>query len=162
MKKQMASALLIAACSTSDAEKPLPPDPAMVACDEASDEAVVVDAVEDRTAAAPEVPFDGPPHRVRLPAGAAGYVRVVTTDPETPAILFLGAPDVVAGLYFGDGELALVSAGANRFCEDTIPEHFDADLEEPGTYYVALGPTADDTAWILLRHGDGHGDTHAE
>lgn len=133
------------------------PDPAMLACDELGESPREVTAADAREATAPQIAFDGEPVRVSLPAGAAGYVRVVTDEPEELGILLFDQTDALAAIWFEDTSMAPISAGENPFCPDEIREHFDVDFEEQGTYYLELGPTASDSVWMILSGAEGHG-----
>jgi hypothetical protein len=133
------------------------PDPAELACDEVAEPGTPIAAVEARDATAPEVTIGAEPYLVSLPAGGTGYVRLVTDEPETLAILFFRSTGVLSALYFDDADFAfdVTSAGEDTFCPSDIPEHFDIDLEDPGTYYLEL--TAASDAWLFVAGGVGHG-----
>lgn len=150
----MTSALVwAAACGTEEEAE----DPAVHACEQVAEAAAELTASASPDDTAPELAFDGEPVRVALPAGMAGYVRVVTDAPEELGILFFDRTEVLNGIVHEGASLPATSAGANAFCPDEIPEHFDVDFEEPGTYFLELGPTATDEVWMILSDAGGHG-----
>jgi hypothetical protein len=132
------------------------PDPAAAACEEIDEpgSAITAGAAADDTA--PIVEIGAEPYRVTLPASGSGFARVVTTEPETTAIAFFRASGVLTRILESDGatEVPLASAGANEACEADIPEHFDLDFEEPGTYYLEL--TSASAPWFFLSSAEGH------
>ena len=150
-----ASALSFAACGGDDHADD--PDPAMLACDEVGETPTDVTAASARDATAPEIAFSGEPVQVALPSGASGFVRVVTDEPEELGILLFDQTDALAAIWHEDASTMPVSAGEDPFCPDEIPEHFDVDFEEPGTYYLELGPTSTDSVWMILSGAAGHG-----
>lgn len=131
-------------------------DPAEHACEHAGEEGERLRASSERDDSAPEIALGDEPFTIELTGDEPGYVRV-EVDEDTPVLLFASAENVVTGLFHEDQEEAIDAAGPNEFCEDDIPEHFDLDLHEPGTYYLQLGPSVLDEAWILLTEAEGHG-----
>jgi hypothetical protein len=132
-------------------------DPAALACEERDEAGDAITAATARDDSAPEIAIDGEPRTVTLPDGEAGYVRVEIEE-DTLALLLLQAENVVTGLYHGDEEEELVSAAAVDACAQDIPEHFDVDFHEAGTYYLRLGPSALPEVWLLLADAEGHAD----
>jgi hypothetical protein len=132
-------------------------DPAVLACAERDEAGESLTASSAPDESAPALEIDGEPRTVALPDGEAGYVRVEIGE-DTFALLLLEAENVVTGLYHGDEEEELISAGPVDPCADDIPEHFDVDFHEAGTYYVRLGPSALPEVWLVLADGAGHGD----
>lgn len=149
-----ASVLTLAACGGDDHDDA---DPAMLACDEVGETPANVTAASARDASAPQISFTGEPVQVALPAGASGFVRVVTDEPEELGILLFDQTDALAAIWHDDVSMAPVSAGEDPFCPDEIPEHFDVDFEEAGTYYLELGPASTDSVWMILSGAAGHG-----
>jgi len=130
-------------------------DPAEHACEHTGESGDAVSAGAERDASAPEIELGDDPYTVALRDGEPGYVRI-EVDEDTPVLLFASAANVVTSLYHEDEEEEIDGAGANEFCDDDIPEHFDLDLHEPGTYYLQLGPSALDEVWILVTEAEGH------
>jgi hypothetical protein len=152
MKRICLITLVAAGCGGGGEE-----DPAEHACEHAGMAGTPVTAAAAADASAPALELDGEPVAVALPAGAAGFVRIVTTEPETAGILFFDATDVLAAVRTADGtELPVTSAGANEICPTEIPEHFDIDFETPGSYFIELGPTVSNGAWVIPSGGEGH------
>ena len=130
-------------------------DPAEHACEHTSESGDSVSAGAERDSTAPRIGIGDEPFTVALRDGEPGYVRI-EVDEDTPVLLFASAENVVTGLYHEEDEEEIEGAGANEFCDDDIPEHFDLDLHEPGTYYLQLGPSALDEVWILVTEAEGH------
>jgi hypothetical protein len=154
------ASLLLASCGSDDAtpddhDQTEEEDPAEHACVLGSDEGESITAGEQRGASAPEIELGHAPFTVALSEDAPSYLRIEASE-DTPAVLFVSAADVVTGLYHEDDEEALDSAGPNPFCDDDIPEHFDLDLHEAGTYYLELAPSALSEVWIMLVEAEGH------
>jgi hypothetical protein len=140
-----------------DEEEAAVPDPAELACEEVDEAGESIEASTERDESAPEIELGGEPFAVALSDTEPTYVRVDITE-DTPALLLLGTEDAVAALYHEDDEEELVSAGPVEQCADEIPEHFDIDFHEAGTYYIELAPSASSTLWLLLSGAEGHGD----
>jgi hypothetical protein len=138
-----------------DEEEATVPDPAELACDEVDEAGEHIEASTERDDSAPEIELGGEPYTVALSDTEPTYVRIEISE-DTPALLLLGTEDAVAALYHEDDEEELVSAGPAEQCADEIPEHFDIDFHEAGTYYVELAPSASSTVWLLLARADGH------
>jgi hypothetical protein len=149
---------IFTACNGSDDEASLP-DPAELACEETDEAGSEVTAATERDETAPEVEIGGEPYTVALSADEPTYLRVEVTE-DTAAILLLGTEDAVTALYHEQEEEELSSAGPDEFCADEIPEHFDVDLHEPGTYFIELAPSAQPEVWLLLLNAEGHGHDH--
>lgn len=132
------------------------PDPAELACAEIVEAGTPIAAGGSADATAPLVEIGAEPYLVALPARGSGFVRVVTTAPETPAIAFFRATGVLTRVLGADGstELPLASAGPDPFCDVDLPEHFDLDFETAGTYYLELTSASD--AWFFLSSAEGH------
>lgn len=131
-------------------------DPAELACDETTEAGTSIEAATTRDDAAPELELGGEPYTVALSETEPTYVRVEIAE-DAAALLLLDTEDVVTALYHGDEEEELVAAGPVERCEEDIPEHFDVDFHESGTYYLELAPSAADTVWLLLLDAAGHG-----
>lgn len=140
-------------------------DPAEVACESVAGVTVPIVAAEDHPGSSPgldpesvpEVLHGADPYRVTMPASGTGYLRLVTTEADEELVLFLGSTSVLTEVYDETGAaLGVVSAGANPFCESDIPDHFDLDFRDPGTYFLELTSAAD--VWLLLSEGEGHSD----
>ncbi|MFW5926281.1 MAG: hypothetical protein ACOCV4_08955 [Myxococcota bacterium] len=133
-------------------------DPAEHACEEAAEAGAPLTAGADM-AGAPTVQIGDEPYLVQLPAGSSGFVKLETDAPGEEVILFFQTTDVLAEVYDAAGEpLGIPSAGPNAQCPEDLPEHFDVDLTEAGTYFLELGPTATDEAWLLVSDAAGHVD----
>ena len=130
-------------------------DPAEHACEHASEEGTEVAGGAERDESAPRLELGEEPYTIALDETEPRWVRLEVED-HTTAILLTNAEDVVTGLYHEDEEESLDSAGANTYCEEEIPEHFDLDLHEAGTYYLRLGPSALADAWIVIMEAEGH------
>jgi hypothetical protein len=130
-------------------------DPAEHACEHAMESGTELEGSAERDDSAPRIELGDEPYTITLAQDAARYVRLEIEE-DTAVILFANEEDVVTGLYHEDEEESLVSAGANDHCEDEIPEHFDLDLQEAGTYYLALGPSTLSEAWIMVTEAEGH------
>jgi hypothetical protein len=147
------AALTLAACGGDD--DPPAEDPEMHACEEASTagSAITASAVRDDTA--PVVEIAETPFMAELPDGAAGYVRLDIAG-DTAALLFTQETGVLAGLFHEDAEETLGEGEPNELCPEDLPEHFDVDFHEAGTWYLELGPTGTNQAWFLLTTAEGH------
>lgn len=143
--------LSLVACAPAPAEE----DPEAHACEHAADAGTTVVAGAD-AASAGAIAIGEEPYTVTLVDGAAGFVAVEVTG-DTPALLFLGTADVAASLWHGDEEVGLPSPAPNDLCPDDIPEHYDLDLHEAGTWTIELGPAAVADVWLLLSSAEGHG-----
>ena len=133
-------------------------DPAEHACEHVDIDGERVTAGETRDDTAAEIHV-GEPYTVTLPDGAVGWIRLVVTDPGG-RLAFTRDANVLTGLFHGDEEETLTSAGANMHCADDLAEHFDLHLHEAGTFYLRLGPTASNEAWLLLTEAEGHTHDH--
>lgn len=133
-------------------------DPAEHACEEAAEAGAAFSAGADMSGA-PPVQIGDAPYLVQLPAGSSGFVKIETDAPGEEVILFFQATDVLAEVYDMAGEpLGVPSAGPNALCPADLPEHFDVALAEAGTYFLELGPTGTDEAWLLVSDAAGHVD----
>lgn len=150
----LTAAVASSACGGDDAHEPA--DPAQLACDETDEAGTEIAASTARDETAPEIEIGAEPYAVALSASDRTYVRI-EADEDTEAILLLGAEHVVTALYHEDAEEEIASAGANASCPDEIPEHYDLELHEPGTYFIELAPSAVDSVWLLLSGAAGHG-----
>lgn len=132
------------------------PDPAELACAEILEDGTPIDAGAAADATAPLVEIGAEPYLVSLRSSGSGFVRVVTTTPETPAIAFFRATGVLTRVLAADGTTALplASAGPDPFCDVDLPEHFDLDFETAGTFYLELTSASD--AWFFFSSADGH------
>lgn len=130
-------------------------DPEVHACEQVEAATTALEASATRDDTAPEVEISGAPYLIALPVGAPGYVRVEISG-DTAALAFTLDTDVLVNLYHGDTEEGVTPAGANEACADDLEEHFDLDFHVAGTYYLELGPTASDSAWVLLMSAEGH------
>lgn len=148
-------------CGSEDDEEEGRPDPAELACEEIDEVGETIEAPTTRDDRAPEIELSGEPQTVTLSETEPTYVRIEIAE-DTAAILLLGTEDAVAGLYHGDEEEELVSAGPVEHCAEDIPEHFDVDFHEAGTYYLELAPSAASTLWLLLSEAAGHADEDSE
>lgn len=143
------------ACGDDDLASEAKEDPAEHACEQTDEAGDRVSAGADRDDSAPRIELGDEPVTVELAGDEPRYLRV-EVDEDTPVLLFASAENVVTGLFHGDEEEEIDAAGPNELCEQDIPEHFDLDLHEPGTYYLQLGPSALDKVWILLVGAEGH------
>lgn len=142
--------LVLAACSGDAAE-----DPSVHACEMVGDPGTAVTAAATLEDATPDLAVDGAPYTVTLVDGAPGYVGIEVTG-DTPALLFMGLADVVAELHGPDGAaVGLPDPAPVDACAE-IPEHYDLDLHEAGTWVLELGPAAVADVWLLLHEADGH------
>ena len=129
-------------------------DPEAHACEHVTEAGTAVTAAAD-TASAPGISVGEEPYTVALVDGAAGYVSIEISE-DTPALLFLGTAGVASNLWHGDEEEGLPEGAPSEACADDIPEHFDLDFHEAGTYYLELGPAAVTDVWLLLTSAEGH------
>jgi hypothetical protein len=140
------------ACSDDEGAAPHAEDPAQHACEHADHAGTPLTASTDR-AAAPVLAVADVPYAVALPSNAPGFVRI---EAPLEGVLFVGAPDVVTGLYRDDGTTSEpLEASPNEHCPDEIPEHHDFDLDA-GSLTVQLGPSAVSPIWLLLTSSAGH------
>ena len=146
-----ALALSLFACSTAEEVE----DPSAHACEHVAEAGTAVTAGAD-PASAGAIAIGEEPFTVTLVDGAAGYVSIAITE-DTPALLFMGTADVAASLWHGETEEGLPEPSPNDLCEDDIPEHYDLDFHEAGTYYLELGPAAVTEVWLNLASAEGHG-----
>jgi hypothetical protein len=98
----------------------------------------------------------GVPYLVTLPAAAPGFVAL-DVDEEMELLAFVEHSNILADLYHGETAEGVTPAGAFEHCPEVYGDHVHLDLHEPGKYALELGPTASDSAWLLLVDGD-----HAE
>ncbi len=146
------SLLLSFACTPAKEE-----DPLEHACEhlaEGAGTAVTAGATPEE---APSLSVGEEAYTVSLVAGAAGYVGVTVTG-DTAAILFVDTADVAANLWNGTEEVGLPEGGANDFCPESIPEHYDIDLHTAGTWYIELGPAAVADLWLMVAPAGDHTD----
>ncbi|MFN7147370.1 MAG: hypothetical protein ACK4YP_26615 [Myxococcota bacterium] len=147
----LALALPLVACTPTPEKE----DPEAHACEHVTEAGTTVVAGAD-PASAGAIAIGEEPYTVTLVEGAAGYVAI-EVDEDTPALLFLGTADVAASLWHGEEEVGLSSPAPNDLCPDDIPEHYDLDLHEAGTWLLELGPAAVSDVWLLLSSAEGHG-----
>lgn len=145
-----AGALALAGCEA-EAE-----DPATHACEHVSDAGTAVTASDAMDASTPEIALGDEPHTVTLAAATPGYVRV-EVEGDTAALLFVGTADVLQGLFHGTDEESLPEPSPNDLCADDIPEHYDLDFHEAGSYYLELLSAPGGDVWLLLASAAGHG-----
>ncbi len=127
-------------------------DPAAHACEElGSGEGITASTTPEE---APALTL-GEGATVSLPAGEAGWVALSVNPGEY--LLFADTADVVTGIWLDGVELDLPTGSANEDCPTEIPEHFDLDIEEGGTYGLRLGPSVVDSVWLMLSESEGHG-----
>jgi hypothetical protein len=142
--------LLLNAC-TSEKEGE---DPEVHACEHVSEGGTAITAGAD-TASAPGIAVGDEPYTVTLVDSAPGYLSIEISE-DTPALLFMGTADVAATLWHGEEEEGLPDPAPNDLCPDDIPEHFDLDFHEAGTFYLELGPAAVSDVWLYLSSAEGH------
>lgn len=145
------TALLISllACSGGKTE-----DPEEHACEAIGEAGTTITAAAAMDDTAPSITPGEDPYTVTLVDSAAGYVAIEVAE-DTPALLFMGTADVAADLYMPDGTaMGLPDAAPVEACAE-VPEHFDLDLHDAGTWYLELGPAAVAEVWLLL-HAGGH------
>ncbi len=157
----MLIAALILACNdgttTTTSDSGDDEDPAEHACEQVA----LAGAEVAATAAADGAPVLDPseePFDVTLvDEGGGVYSGFVTleADEELDALLFAAPADVVATLWQDGVEVGLPTPGPNEFCPDDIPEHWPLELE-PGTYDLALGPSAEPSLWLMFLSAEGH------
>jgi len=153
------TALLGCCAACGDDGNAEPPDPAEAACVEVDEAGHPITASSTRDDAAPEIEIGAEPYAVRVSPDDPTFVRVEVAE-DTAALLLVDTTDAVAALYHGPDEEPLESAGADEFCPEEIPEHFDLDLHQPGTYFIELGPSAVPEVWLLLSGAEGHAHAH--
>ncbi len=149
------SILLMTACSSDDTTEPATgSDPAALACSKVAEPGAAITAGADR-ASAPVVSPGGAPVTVTLSSSTEGYLRI---DGPHDLLLFSKLGGVVTGL-FRDQETTdvLPQKSPNGDCPADIVEHYDLELETAGPWYVRVGPSAVDTAWLMLTEASGHG-----
>jgi hypothetical protein len=155
----LAVASVLVGCGDDDGDVP---DPTAAACDEIDEAGDRIEAATARDDDAPRIELGGEPFTVALSDVEPTYVRIDIAE-ESAAVLLLGAEDAVSALYHGDEEEELVPAGPVEHCADDIPEHFDVDFHEAGTYFLELAPSAASTLWLVLADATGHGhEEHAD
>ncbi len=147
----VALALMLSGCTSTEKEE----DPAAHACEQVAEAGTAVAAGAD-PAAAGAITIGEAPFTVTLVDSAPGYVSVEVTG-DTAALLFLDTADVAASLWHGDEEVGLPDPAPNELCPDEIPEHYDLDFHEAGTWTLELGPAAVPDVWLLLISAEGHG-----
>ncbi|MCK6529513.1 hypothetical protein L6R50_18825 [Myxococcota bacterium] len=145
-----AGALALAGC------EPEVEDPAAHACEHVSEAGTAVTASDVMDANTPEIVLGEEPHTVTLAAATPGYVRV-EIEGDTAALLFAGTADVVQGLFHGTEEESLPEPSPNDLCAEDIPEHYDLDFHEAGSYYLELLSAQGGDVWLLLSSAEGHG-----
>lgn len=133
-------------------------DPAEHACEHAELEGERLTAAANRDATAPPVEL-GEPATIALPDGASGWVRFEVDHPGG-ILAFARDANVLTAFYLGDDEEELISAGPNEACSEDLREHFHLTVEEAGSFYLRLGPTATNEGWLLLTDAAGHGGDH--
>jgi hypothetical protein len=153
------SLALGAGCGSDDEHEHHEDDPAVLACDETSEEGTSATASTTRDDSAPELELDGEPYAITVSDSEPTFVRIEIAE-DTAALLLVDTEDAVSALYHEDEEEELVSAGPVDACADDLVEHFDVDFHEAGTYYLELSPSAAGTLWLLLRDAAGHGHEH--
>lgn len=129
-------------------------DPAEHACEHRAEAGTAITAGPDVDSGA-AITIGEEPYTVTLPDQAAGFVSVEVTG-DTPVLLFLGTADVAAELYHDGTAEGLPEPGPVDQCADDIPEHYDLDLHEAGTYTLELGPAAVSEVWLMLMSAEGH------
>ncbi len=146
--------LALVACADKGDSGAAAEDPMEHACEHAAELGAAVTAGADR-ASAPVFSISEEPSTVTLVSGATGYLKVEVTG-DTAALLFAGTADVVTGLSEGETPAILPTGAPNERCADDIPEHFDLDFHEAGSWYIEVGPAAVDSVWLLLTSAEGH------
>jgi hypothetical protein len=147
-------ALSLVACGSEDDSEPSHgEDPGEHACEHVSESGTAITA-GDSTATAPALGIQDEPYTVTLTPQTAGYVKI---QGPLVALLFTDTADVVNALtYEAETTDLLPQAAPNERCASEIPEHFDLDLDDSGSYYLTLGPAAVDHVWLTLTEADGH------
>lgn len=148
--------LLAVACGDPKDDTATAEDPATHACEQAGNAGTAITAGatrEEDASAVLEVGED--PFTVTLVDGATGWVRLDVPEPAS-LLLFAGTADVVMDLTHEDTAEGLPTPAPVEGCPDEVPEHFDLDLHEAGTWHLALGPAVVDTVWLLLLDAAGH------
>jgi len=135
-------------------------DPEAHACEHVAEAGTAVTAGAD-PASAGAISVGEEPYTVTLVDGAAGYVSIAI-DGDTPALLFMGVADVAATLWHETEEEGLPAPAPNDLCPTDIPEHYDLDFHEAGTYYLELGPAAVSDVWVMLTSAEGHAHSEEE
>ncbi len=149
------SILLVTACSSDDTTEPTAgSDPAALACSKVAEPGAAVTPGADR-ASAPVISPGDAPVTVTLSPSAEGYLRI---DGPEDLLLFSELSGVVTGL-FQDQETSdmLPQKSPNSDCPTDILEHYDLELESAGPWYVRVGPSTVDKAWLMLTEASGHG-----
>lgn len=129
-------------------------DPTEHACEHRTEAGTAVTAGAD-VATAASIPISEEPYTVTLTDGAPGFVAVDVPG-DTAALLFLGTADVAAELYQDGTAVGLPEPGPVDLCATDIPEHFDLDFHEAGTWTIELGPSAVSEVWLMLMSAEGH------
>ena len=140
----------LTACTPADEVE----DPEAHACEHVTEGGTAITAGAD-TASAPGISVGDEPYVVTLVDSAAGYLSIEIAE-DTAALLFLGTANVAATLWHGEEDEGLPEPAPNERCAEDIPEHFDLDFHEAGTYYLELGPAAVPDVWLYLSIADGH------
>lgn len=126
-------------------------DPALHACEELGGGESITASADPESAPALH---HGEGHTVALTSGEVGYVAI-EADEAGEMLLFADTSDVVTGLWFNGAELTLPEGSPNSDCPTEIPDHYDLDFEEVGTYVIQLGPAVVDSVWLMVSEG-GH------
>lgn len=128
----------------------------MIACGYAGEVAMSPTASEDR-ASAPEVHIAEHGHGVALPDAVAGYIKLVPTA-DGMVHVYADKTDIITGFWQGETEGDVpMSAGANPHCPDEISAVYMLDVMA-GDVYLELGPTSEDSVWIMALASSGDHD----
>ena len=93
------------------------------------------------------------PYLVTLPPAAPGFVALVVGE-ERELLAFTEHSNILADLYHGETAEGVTPAGPFEPCPVVLGDHVHLDLHEPGQYTLEVGPTASDSAWLLLARDD--------
>jgi hypothetical protein len=130
-------------------------DPAEHACEHTPEPGTTLDAAADPVDA-PELTLGEEPVTVTLPEEGAGFHGYLRLRGPADALLFAGVEALVSSLTSADsGSDLLPEPAPNEFCPDTIPEHFDLELEDR-EYLLELGPASVDSVWLMFLDAAGH------
>jgi hypothetical protein len=134
-------------------------DPGEHACEHVAQAGSSLQAAAD-PADAPELALGEEPVTVALPEEGAGFHGYVKLRGPVDALLFSTEEAVVSSLTrVGASSDLLPEAAPNELCGDTVPEHFDLELED-ADYILELGPASVEHVWLMFLDASGH--AHSE
>ena len=145
--------LALAGCGGDDEHARGEEDPAQHACEHVNESGMPIVAGTDR-ATGPTIAVSEEPYTLTVVAGAEAWLSI---QGGIDALLFTKETGVVTGLFHEQAtDSALGAPEPNERCPAELPEHFDLELEEAGTWHLKIGPVATDSVWLALTQSSGH------